>query len=382
MKQLFSAILLVLTFYSCSLAPRFEVKGNVKDAKGKTVYFEVAALDKTQILDSAKLGSSGSFSFKAAATEYPEFYRLRLEQQVINLVVDSTETITFTADAATFESGYKVEGSEQCEQMRILNQTATTVKRALMDLDGKRTAGKISQEEFTTKLNEARDQYKQAAMPVIMSNTGSPVAYFALFQRIFGYLIYDLTNKHDVKLFGAVATAFNAYYPSWPRSVNLYGMTLKAMKGLKEGAGSQAEFDLDALIKSSYFEIELHDYKGKLQKLTEVAKGKVVLVCFTAFKTDFSPGLNIMLNELYEKHNKRGFDIYQVAFDADEHFWKVGASNLPWVAVRDPQGEYSKQLGQWNVQKLPTLFILNKEGDVVKRVEEINKLGADIEKYL
>ena len=46
-------------------------------------------------LDSIKLKGDGSFSFKQLRPESPEFYRLRVEDKVINFSVDSTETVRF-----------------------------------------------------------------------------------------------------------------------------------------------------------------------------------------------------------------------------------------------------------------------------------------------
>lgn len=58
-----------------------------------------------------------------------------------------------------------------------------------------------------------------------------PYAYFALFQSLNGYMIFDpLTNKEDVKCFAAVATSLNNAYPHADRSRNLYNMVIKGMK--------------------------------------------------------------------------------------------------------------------------------------------------------
>src|SRR5690606_28119817 len=66
-------------------------------------------------------------------------------------------------------------------------------------------------------------------------------------------------------------------------------------------------------------------------------KGKVVLLDFTVYGADFSPKHNMDLNRIYERYRESGFEIYQVSFDSDEHFWKTAASNLPWITLRDPQ---------------------------------------------
>ena len=39
-----------------------------------------------------------------------------------------------------------------------------------------------------------------------------------------------------------------------------------------------------------------------------------------------------MLRDLYDKYAAQGLEIYQVSLDADEHYWKTTADNLPSVS--------------------------------------------------
>lgn len=71
-------------------------------------------------LDSAKLGSNGVFSFSGKRPESPEFYRLRLDNKVINFSVDSIETLTVKAGANDFATGYSIEGSENNTKIKEL----------------------------------------------------------------------------------------------------------------------------------------------------------------------------------------------------------------------------------------------------------------------
>ena len=62
-------------------------------------------------LDSVKLGNDGKFHFSEERPEAPDFYRLRIDDKVINFVVDSTETVEIKSDYQTFSSEYTVSGS-------------------------------------------------------------------------------------------------------------------------------------------------------------------------------------------------------------------------------------------------------------------------------
>ena len=99
---------------------------------------------------------------------------------------------------------------------------------------------------------------------------------------------------------------------------------------------------------------------------------------FTAYKTDFSLQHNEILNRVYRDYNSKGLEIYQISFDSDTHHWKNAASELPWKTVHDPLSINSTLLRTYNVRELPTTYILNKDGDLIKRIEQIDSLEKDI----
>ena len=132
----------------------------------------------------------------------------------------------------------------------------------------------------------------------------------------------------------------------------------------------------------SFLDIELPNLKGEVVKLSSVAEGKPVVINFTAYQAEWSPALNMTLGELYTKYHGQGLDIYQISLDSDVHFWKNAASNLPWVTVRDPQSVYSQIAGLYNVKQLPAIFILDRKGNLVKRVDDVKTLEADVKAVL
>jgi alkyl hydroperoxide reductase subunit AhpC len=98
--------------------------------------------------------------------------------------------------------------------------------------------------------------------------------------------------------------------------------------------------------------------------------------------SEWSPTLNIELGETYEKYKNRGLVIYQVSLDSDLHFWRNAAVNIPWVCVRDPQSVYSEAAAMYNVRQLPTLFILDRQGNLVQRVENLEQLEGILNRLL
>ena len=385
MKQISTRLLTVLglcMFFlsACNNSSDFTVKGVVAGADGQLMYLENVGISNVVTLDSIKLAPGGKFKFTEKRPEYPDFYRLRLNNQLINFAVDSTETISFVADAGTFATSYSVEGSENSKAIKAITLAQLDANQAISRLRKEYEDKMISDTTYRMKVLAAADAYKEVARKYIYSAPMSTAAYFALFQQIDGLLFFDLYDRKDVKAYGAVATSYNHTYPESPRSKHLYNLTLQSMKVLR--AQRPVDYSNVETKEISFLDIELPDVRGEVVKLSTVAPGKVVLINFTAYQTEWSPALNMALGELYTKYHDQGLEIYQVSLDSDIHFWRNGASNLPWVTVHDPQSVYSQVAGLYNVKQLPALFILDRKGNLVKRVEDVKKLEADVKAVL
>mgnify|MGYP002782828840 FL=1 len=385
MKQISTRLLTVLglcmfLFSACNNSSDFTVKGVVAGADGQLMYLENVGLSNVVTLDSIKLAPGGKFKFTEKRPEYPDFYRLRLNNQLINFAVDSTETISFVADAGTFATSYSVEGSENSKAIKAITLAQLDANQAISRLRKEYEDKMISDTTYRTKVLAAADAYKEVARKYIYSAPMSTAAYFALFQQIDGLLFFDLYDRKDVKAYGAVATSYDHAYPESPRSKHLYNLTLQSMKVLR--AQRPVDYSNVETKEISFLDIELPDVRGEVVKLSTVAPGKVVLINFTAYQTEWSPALNMALGELYTKYHDQGLEIYQVSLDSDFHFWRNRASNLPWVTVRDPQSVYSQVAGLYNVKQLPALFILDRKGNLVKRVEDVKKLETDVKAVL
>ena len=385
MKQISTRLLTVLglcMFFlsACNNSSDFTVKGVVAGADGQLMYLENVGISNVVTLDSIKLAPGGKFKFTEKRPEYPDFYRLRLNNQLINFAVDSTETISFVADAGTFATSYSVEGSENSKAIKAITLAQLDANQAISRLRKEYEDKMISDTTYRMKVLAAADAYKEVARKYIYSAPMSTAAYFALFQQIDGLLFFDLYDRKDVKAYGAVATSYNHTYPESPRSKHLYNLTLQSMKVLR--AQRPVDYSNVETKEISVLDIELPDVRGEVVKLSTVAPGKVVLINFTAYQTEWSPALNMALGELYTKYHDQELEIYQVSLDSDFHFWRNGASNLPWVTVHDPQSVYSQVAGLYNVKQLPALFILDRKGNLVKRVEDVKKLEADVKAVL
>ena len=375
----FLLALVLVGLGACDNEPKFKVQGEVTGAEDKTLYLEASSLSGIVMLDSVKLGANGSFSFAETRPESPEFYRLRMGGKVINFVVDSTETVSVKADAAKFATDYAIEGSENNLKIKELVLLQAELQQKVDKLAQSKMPAGLVQNQLTALVKEYKEKVKRN---YIFAAPNKPYAYYALFQTLNGYMIFDpLASKDDIKCFQAVATSLNNAYPHADRSRNLYNMVIKGLKNTREPKEEALEIDASIVKEAGVIDIQLKDLNGKVRSLTEL-KGKVVLIDFTVYNNAMSAAHNLALRELYTKYQSKGLEIYQVSLDSDEHFWKTSADNLPWVCVRDAAGIYSQYVSLYGVQGLPSVFLVNRNNELSARGENIDDLEAAIRKLL
>lgn len=374
-----AAALLFAGVTACNNEPAFKVQGEVTDAADKMLYLEQTGLDDIVALDSVELGSNGTFSFSAARPEAPDFYRLRIEDKVINFSVDSTETVEVKADYKNFATDYNIQGSESNQKIKELVLLQTDLQERVNKLAQSGIPVGIVQDSLSRMVNAYKNNVKRN---YIFVGPNKPYAYFALFQVLNGYMIFDpLNNKEDVKCFAAVATSMNNLYPHADRSRNLYNMVIKGMKNTRAPQVKPLDIPADKIQETSIIDIPLMDINGTTRHLTDL-KGKVVLIDFTAYGSAESGARNLLLREIYDKYAPQGLEIYQISLDTDEHFWKTAADNLPWICVRDPQGPYSTYVNLYGVTKLPTAFLVSRNNELSMRIGEKTNLEEAIKKLL
>lgn len=372
--------LLVGCLCACHQASDFTVEGTVSGADGQVMYLENVGVSSVQLLDSVRLTAAGKFKFTHKRPAYPDFYRLRLNNQLINFAIDSTETVSFMADAGTFATSYSVAGSENSKAIKNITLVQLDANQAIHQLRKAYEEKLLADTAYNREVLEAVNNYKEVARKYIYGAPMSTAAYFALFQKIDGLLFFDLYDKADSRAYGAVATSYDHFYPESPRSKHLHNLALQSLKVIR----GQRPLTLDSLQAKeiSYLDIALPDIRGTVRKLSEVAAGKVTLVNFTAYQTEWSPALNMALGELYTAYAEKGLAIYQISLDGDSHFWRNAASNLPWTCVIDPESVYSQVAALYNVKQLPALFLLDRKGTLVKRVDDPKHLPEDIRALL
>ena len=380
MKKYLLIAVAALAIASCS-EKKYHVEGSIAQAKDSLLVFENVGIEEITVVDSIRLGEDGAFSFSGDAQDAPEFYRLRIGGQIINVSIDSTETITIKADYPQMATKYEVSGSDNCLKIKEL---------ALKQIDLRQRAIAISEnEDLTVQVtndsiyNMIRQYKEDIKKNYIYAEPDKAYAYFALFQTLGDMLLFNpRADREDIKAFAAVATSWDANYPNSARGANLHNIAIEGMNNIRINDAARAKtIDADKVSSAGIIDITLPDNKGKQRKLSSL-KGKVVLLDFHVFATENSPARILLLRELYNKYHAQGFEIYQVSIDPDEHFWKQQTAALPWINVRDDNGLQSQSLALYNVQGIPDYFLIDRDNNIVGRAQNIKDLEQAIKELL
>ena len=384
-----AAVIMVaaLAFTSCN-NKKFHINGNITEATDSMLYLENLSLNGPVKIDSVKLGEDGAFAFDENAMDSitPEFYRLRIANQSINLSIDSTETVKVKASYPQMSYKYEVEGSENCSKIKELSIKQMILQNNINAITKSPNMGIDSVDVIVARM---LDGYKQdIKVNYIFKEPMKASSYYALFQTIqlgnVNSLIFNpRNNKDDVRVFAAVATSWDTYYPGAERGKNLHNIAIEGMKDIRiiENQRAQQQIDASKVSVNGCIDLAMEDSKGQVRRLTDL-KGKVVLLDFHLFASSESTKRIMMLRELYNKYHAAGLEIYQVSVDPNEQFCKTSTAALPWICVRDEGGIQGQSLQLYNVQSIPTFFLIDRSNTLKARDAQIKDIDEAIKNLL
>lgn len=347
--------LLFPILFCISCTPKFHIEGTITGAEGKTLYLEQTTLTGIAVLDSAKMKANGSFAFASALPEYPDIYALRIDGKKFIFAIDSVENdlklhTTFDSLATTGN----IEGSTATLQIAELRNSLR---------------------------NNELSAHKDIAKNIIIANPRSMAAYYAIYQSQNGAYVFNVWDKADRPFYSAVATSFNAYMPEYYRTKALYSQVLNVLNTEREEQHIAAMREFIAQSENAFLDIELPDENGVSQLLSQY-KGKIILLDFSLANASFSTNYAFSMRELYNSYHERGLEIYSVSGDQVKVAWQEAVANLPWTTVRGDKGLMEQCFTTYNVTSVPTMFLFNKQGEIVGRFESFTELPHQIEKLL
>ena len=361
-KEAAAAAAAILILGSCS-DKKWQAEGTVAGGADKSLVLEAPnGYGGWYPVDTVTISSDGAFKVKGEPAGHPEIYRLTLGKESVYFPVDSLESINITADASAFGTAYTLTGSESAEKMQQVNDAIAKVVK-----------------DHGEQAVAYDPELKRMLAETILRDPAGIVAYYTIFRRVGNTLIFNPQEKTDLRMIGAVANAFASQRPSDPRTAFLASVYLTNRKN----SGSFIPSDTIVAQEIKLPEIALLDRDGNRRSLSEVtSQGKVVILNFTAYAAENSPAFNLELAKIYDAHKAKGLEIYQVSLDNDEFLWKQSARNLPWITVYNSPKDGAETLMKYNVGRIPSTFVINRNGELVERVDDITHLPSAIARYL
>lgn len=339
------------------------IEGRIAGNDANVIYLEQTASLRPQLIDSTTLDNEGNYRFVVKeAAETPSLYNLVCNGERIPLFLAAGDRLTVNA-VGNVINNYTVDGSEESQLLGTFYRPFVAGVQKLDEIAVKAADAQLDAEARQTLINDYTAEYyriRRAQIEFITLNKQSLAAVYALYQRLPGDShLYN--GESDVIYYRSVAEALAERYPTSP----YLKMVRSEVERMEAGARLMAE-----VTEASFPEIEMSDMYGKKIKLSSL-KGKVILLDFWSAELGNSNVLNAELKEIYAKYKDAAtpLEIYQVAIDTSKPLWinTVQEQKLPWISVSDLRGRASTALGVYNVQKLPTNFLFDKEGTIIAR---------------
>lgn len=370
--KIFVAALVAMVVVGCR-SKEIEVSGCFEGLSDKMIYLEEIATSGDKIVDSVALDKKGNYRFVIKnEAETPSLYHVICNNSRIPLFVSQGEHVVLNAEGNQ-PTDYTVSGSKESELLHKFNKEYVALRVDINTLSQQYAeASKAQQKELKKQYVALYNTLKRNQIAFIVENKATLAAVYALYQRLPGER-YLADEKSEILYYRSVLEAVEPIYPTSP-------FVQRLKKDVERMEASIAL--LQSVAVCSYPELKGADMYGKEQSLTSLA-GNVILVDFWSAEMGNSNTLNAELKALYKKYESKGFRVYQVSADTSKAVWVAAVQEqaLPWVSVCDFGGAASPMLRAYNVQKLPSNYLIDRNGNIVAKDLYGEDLKRELSKY-
>ena len=380
-------LLPLLVLFSCGESDKFRISGEIDGGKGKTLYLDKLEVDGPLPIDSTKIGSRDKFSFSRKISG-PSFYRLRLGgNNFITLLAEPEERITIAAEASNLPGTYQVSGSEGSELIKVLSGRLAATKKQMEPLVNEIIAleegpGFMEQEaRINEELQEIIIAQRKYSIAFILENIESLAAITALYQRLDDEN-YVLGRIQDIQYLKITAESLQRLYPDSPH--------VMALAADAENQERQYElFKLTAMAEQSgnvvttYPDIAMPGIDGDTIRLHSIPERYVLLV-FGSSLNPASVEFSHNLLPVYRDYHRKGFQVYNVSVERDRQEWldHIRYSEIPWLNVAEFGEENFMATQSYNVQQIPSSFLIYSDVGVVARNPSVAELRRRLARAL
>jgi len=365
----FVVLIVVGLLLGCSSENQYTIEGSIDGApEDQWVHLEEKGVDENTLLDSARLGKEGDFEFEGEI-EYPRFFNITMDDRFATLLIRPGEEVRFNTSADRFYD-YTVEGSPGSSNVKELDQRLRRTKsrldsitRQYRQMEGQADAEAL--ERINAQYREILNRQRDSSVAFIINHLGSLASIMALYQKVDENL-FVLYKNSDLQYIKLVADTLQDKYPASGHVKALVANKEDLMKKYQNLELQNAMSKIGQV--SNYPEVSLPDFKGDTVSLQGL-DDKMILLSFWASWSKPSIQRSLELKSLYKRYHDQGFEVYQVSLDRNAEEWRkaVGFDQLPWISVRSAQGLRSYAARVYNVQDLPTDFLIHQKRGIISK---------------
>lgn len=378
MKRAIFAIVMMVGILSCATDTKranTTISGRFVGSGVDSIYLERMSdnFSEPESVAATRLEDNGAFCFELAIekSSSPRFYRISAKNggRPVTLVVAPEDNISLESAGDIFLN-YTVEGSEESALIAQFNRDYFKACDQLA-LVAERLGMRPSYNE--------KEAYRLATEAIkcqirfVSSHPNTLAAFYAMRQNVAERYIPQLDGYGiSILHYRTVLEGLTSKYPDSP-----YIAILE-----REIAEMEAMIDLVGSVKLiSYPDIELEDMYKTKHKLSAL-EGKAVLLYFWTLESALCNNLNAELKELYADYHDKGFEVYHISADSDEALWidAVRQQKHPWISVFG--GRNMDVFSLYNVVKLPTAYLIDREGNMSIAPLSIKALEREIKEAL
>lgn len=365
----------VLLAASCGRTAR--INALISDASSSDIVVKILNVNTFDVLDTVTLDQDGKMAYKLELDKGQiEFVYLYYGgKRIASLLLQPGDKVSVVADTL---GSYTVEGSEESAKLAQVEMDYAAALKKMTEMSEALENAQTTEQAVAMRQELAQEyvSYYRDRVKYIMQNSRSMSVVPVLYQTL-GANLPVFAQKTDAIHFKAMADSLALSYPD--------SRYVKALR--KEAERRMGYLEMDAIINSAqqigYPDVELPDIDGQKRKLSEV-DAKVILVQFWTASDLSQKMFNVdVLKGLYKDFHSKGLEIYQISLDADKILWAqvVKQQKHPWISVCDSRGTASPYAASYNIQMLPSMFVIS-NGELVdgKVVDEtsLRKLLKDL----
>lgn len=367
MRKLFVALLLSLTAISCvKRGPVAVIEGEVSGMQSGKLVLKMLDVNTQKSIDTITVKTGGTFSYKVKKSDdSPEFYYLyHNDSRIASMILMPGDKVKISTD--TLGVSTKIEGSPETALLSSLERELGRSQHRFDSLytlmtDAQKSGDLKRAEQLNLELGSLYVKQKQSAIKYIYTNPRSITGIMLLYHR-FAPDVPLFADVRDVLIFRKVYDTLQTIYPK-----SVYLSRLLDEIGYREQTEAFNSKILDAS-ERGYPDISLPDKQAKIRSLSDLS-GKVIILSFWSTTDANQRMMNQDLLDLYSRYNSRGLEIYQVSVDTDKTAWAraVAEQKLPWISVCDGMGAASVAVTTYNIQKVPTIYVIDKSGTIAAK---------------